>query len=696
MFNKIMEKVQRFGGAMYTPVLLLTFAGIMVGISTVFQTTVVMGPIAEAGTNWQLFWATIKQGTNALMSQLPMIFLLGLPIGLAKKENARCCLEAFVTYMTFNYFIFGILSGWGPALGVDFTANVGGTSGLALIGSVKTLDTGVLGALTISGITIWIHNRYFSKSLPDWLGVFRGSSLVCVISFFIMLPVAFAFCMVWPKFQHAINGFQNFMKAAGTPGVGIYAFLEAVLIPTGLHHFIYTPFLFDAAGVEGGIRPYWAAHLSEFANLSVPLKQVFPAGGFALFGLKKVFAPMGIAMAFYTTAKPEKKKATLTRMIPVTLTAILCGITEPLEFTFLFASPVLFVVHAMLCGVLNATEYAFGLVGEFSSGLLNWIPLNWIPLWHNQSAMYIRQILIGLCFTVVWFVVFRTLILKFNFKTPGREDSDEIKLITKKEYKALKNSSGAVAMPQLTVEQEKAAAFLIGLGGADNITEVNNCATRLRVSVKDKNVIKDDNYFKAHGAHGVVRKNTALQVIVGLSVPQVRSVFEDYMKEGIPPQAMSAVEGQGETRKMVAAQTGKAVKLEEVPDQVFSQKMLGEGIAVIPSDNVVKSPVKGEIIMIPDTLHAYGIRTEDGVELIVHIGLDTVNLQGKGFTPQVKVGDQVEAGTPLCIVDKSMISDPQKPLYTPVIITNMSIVKNLTIHTGDVKAGETCVIEYEL
>ncbi|MDD3251417.1 MAG: PTS glucose transporter subunit IIA [Lachnospiraceae bacterium] len=147
---------------------------------------------------------------------------------------------------------------------------------------------------------------------------------------------------------------------------------------------------------------------------------------------------------------------------------------------------------------------------------------------------------------------------------------------------------------------------------------------------------------------------------------------------------------------MVAAQTGKAVKLEEVPDQVFSQKMLGEGIAVIPSDNVVKSPVKGEIIMIPDTLHAYGIRTEDGVELIVHIGLDTVNLQGKGFTPQVKVGDQVEAGTPLCIVDKSMISDPQKPLYTPVIITNMSIVKNLTIHTGDVKAGETCVIEYEL
>ena len=694
MSSKIMEKVQRFGGAMYTPVLLLTFAGIMVGISTVFQTTVVMGPIAEQGTNWQLFWATIKSGTNALMQQLPLLFLLGLPIGLAKKENARCCLEAFVTYMTFNYFINGILSGWGGLLGVDFAVNVGGTSGLALIGSVKTLDTGVLGALIISGVTIWIHNRYFEKSLPDWLGVFRGSSLVCVISFFMMLPIALVFCLVWPQFQHAINGFQSFMRAAGNVGVGIYAFLEAVLIPTGLHHFIYTPFLFDSAAVEGGIRAYWAEHLTEFASLSVPLKEVFSAGGFSLFGMKKVFAPAGIALAFYTTAKPEKKKATLTRMIPVTLTAMLCGITEPLEFTFLFASPILFVVHAFLCGCMNAVAYGFGVVGEFSSGLLNWIPLNWIPLGHYQWPMYVKQMVIGLCFTVIWFVVFRTLILKFNFKTPGREDSDEIKLISKKEYKALKSSSGSVAMTPMTVEQEKAAAFLLGLGGADNITEVNNCATRLRVSVKEKMLVMDDNYFKAHGAHGVVRNNTAFQIIVGLSVPQVRSVFEEYMQSGIPAQAQTRM-GM-ETGRVMAAQTGKAIALEQVPDQMFSKKMLGDGVAVIPSDNMVVSPVKGTVIMTADTKHAYGIRSEDGLELIVHIGLDTVNLGGEGFEALVKAGDQVEVGTPLCRVAQSLAADPEKPLYTPVIITNMDKVKNLTVFTGDVTAGQTSVLEYEL
>lgn len=696
MLNKMMEKVQRFGGAMYTPVLLLTFAGIMVGIATVFQTTVVMGSIAEPGTNWQLFWATIKNGTNALMSQLPMLFMIGLPIGLAKKENARCCLEAFVTYMTFNYFINGILSGWGVSFGVDFAANVGGTSGLAMICSVKTLDTGVIGALIISGITVAIHNRYFDKPLPDWLGVFRGSSLICVITFFVMLPVAFLFCLIWPQFQHGINSFQNFMKAAGSAGVGIYAFLEAILIPTGLHHFIYSPFLFDAAAVEGGIRAYWAAHLSEFATLDIPLKQAFAAGGFSLFGMKKVFAPLGISLAFITTAKPEKRQATIARMIPVALTATLCGITEPLEFTFLFASPILFVVHAILCGLMNAIAYSFGVVGEFSSGLLQWIPLNWIPLGYYQWPMYVKQIVIGLCFTVVWFIAFRTLILKFNFKTPGREDSDEIRLISKKEYKALKSSTGAVAAPQLNADQEKAAAFLIGLGGADNIVEVNNCATRLRVSVKDKDKVKDDNYFKAHGAHGVVRKNTALQVIVGLSVPNVRSAFEEYMKNGIPAGVEMEVEGMVESGRIVATQNGKAVALEEVPDQVFSQKMLGDGIAVLPESNVVVSPVKGEIIMIPETKHAYGIRAEDGLELIVHIGLDTVNLNGAGFNAQVKVGDQVEPGTPICIVEASVKANVEKPLYTPIIITNMDKVKNLTLHAGTVTAGETCVMEYEL
>ena len=549
--GKAMESIQRFGGAMFTPVLLLTFPGIMVGLSTILTTQIIVGDIAAAGTNWQLFWATIKSGTNAVMSQLPMLFMLGLPIGLAKKENARAVLEAFVTYMTFNYFINGFMTGWAPMFGVDFSVEVGGTSGLAEICSVKTLDTGVIGALIISGISVYLHNRFFDTKVPDWLGVFRGSSLVCVISFVVMIPVALLFCFVWPIFQDFIQSFQGFMKSSGALGVFVYATLEAGLIPTGLHHFIYQPFLYDAAVVNGGLRAYWTEHLSEFATVTEPMINVFPEAAFSLFGMKKVFAPIGISLAFITTAKPEKRKATIARMIPVALTAMLCGITEPFEFTFLFAAPLLFGVHAVLAGLMNAVTFSVGVVGEFSSGLLNWLSLNWIPLWVNQWPMYLKQIAVGLVFSGIYFVLFHFLIIKFNFKTPGREDEDEIKLYTKKEYMERKKGGNAGA---LTEDQEKAAAFLVGLGGAENVTTVTNCATRLRVSVADLDKVQSDAFFKEFGAHGVVRNGTALQVIVGLAVPNVRSAFEDYMKSGVPANAaVSQLAAESEAEEAPAA-----------------------------------------------------------------------------------------------------------------------------------------------
>lgn len=311
------------------------------------------------------------------------------------------------------------------------------------------------------------------------------------------------------------------MLHSGSIGVGVYSFLERFLIPTGLHHFIYSPFLLDSAAVEAGIRVYWAEHLSEFTTLSGSLKDAFPAGGFSLFGMTKVFSPLGIALAFYTTAKPEKKKKVIGLLAPVTLTAMAAGITEPLEFTFLFIAPVLFLVHSILAALMNATAFAFGVVGEFSSGLINWIPLNWIPLGATQWPMYLKQVIIGLIFTGLWFINFRTLILKMDLKTPGREEDDDIKLISKKEYKELTKKEG-----NMSVSQGKATAFLEGLGGKENIKDVTNCATRLRVTVNDESLVLSDTFFKEAGAHGVVRNGKAFQVIVGLSVPQVRSDFE--------------------------------------------------------------------------------------------------------------------------------------------------------------------------
>lgn len=506
---------------MFTPALLFAFSGIIVGLCTLFQSEPIMGSIAAPDTLWYQCWFVIKEGAWTLFRQVPLLFVVALPVGLAKKQTARCCMEAIVLYITFNYFLAAILTNWGAMVGVDFSIAAGSGTGLTSIASIKTLDTGMIGALVISGIVVFIHDKYFDTELPEWLGIFKGSSFVCAIGFGVMLICAIIFAIVWPQIQHLISAMQTFFVSSGTIGVFCYSFLERILIPTGLHHFIYMPFTYDSIVVEGGIKAAWALQLPELANSTAPLKQLFPAAGYTLFGSTKVFSPLGIAAAFYTTAKPEKKKTVLGLMIPVTLTAMVAGITEPIEFTFLFIAPILFGVHSLLAGLLNAISFQFGVVGEFSSGLINWAALNWIPLGANHWKTYVVQIIIGLIFTVIWFVVFRTLILKLDLKTPGREDdNEEVKLYSKAEYKEKQAAGGK------SVHAQKAEHFLEALGGKDNIESVTNCATRLRVTVKDPATIAPLNTFKAIGAHGLVSKGKAVQVIVGLSVPQVREEFE--------------------------------------------------------------------------------------------------------------------------------------------------------------------------
>ena len=517
----MMQKIQRFGGAMFTPVLLFAFSGIMVGMAILFKNPDIVGSIASEGSMWLNFWILIEEGAWTVFRQLPLLFVVGLPIGLAKKQQARACMEALVVYLTFNYFLSAILNMYGPTFGVDFAKEVGGTSGLALIAGIKTLDMGMIGAILISGIVVYLHNKFFDVELPEFLGTFRGSSFVVMISFFVMIPVAIIVAFIWPKIQDVIGSMQVFFTSSGVVGVWAYTFLERILIPTGLHHFIYSPFVFDSAVVQGGINVYWATHLGEFANSTESLKELFPAGGFALHGLSKVFGCTGIALAIYSTAKSNKKKLVAGLLIPATLTAVVAGITEPLEFTFLFIAPVLFVVHAILAATLSAVSFALGLSGNFGSGLIEWVALNWIPLFPNHWKVYVMQIIIGLIFTVIYFVVFRFLILKFNFKTPGREDdTEEVKLYTKKDYKDKKSGDKA------TIHREKAENFLSCLGGADNIVDVANCATRLRISVNDETLLASEAEFKSVGALGLVKNGKAIQVIVGLTVPTVRDEFE--------------------------------------------------------------------------------------------------------------------------------------------------------------------------
>lgn len=524
------SQIQRFGGAMFTPVLLFPFAGIVVGIAIMLSNPMFVGESLTAPESlFAQIVHIIGEGGWTVFRNMPLIFAIGLPIGLAKQAQGRACMAVLVSFLTWNYLINAMGVTWGHFFSVDFAQDPIAGSGLTLIAGIKTLDTSIIGAMVISGTVTAIHNRYFDKSLPACLGIFQGSSFVVILAFLAMIPLAWLTLFGWPKVQGGIESLQVFLRGAGALGVWIYTFLERILIITGLHHFIYGPFIFGPAVVDGGIQMYWAQHLQEFSQSTEPLKKLFPEGGFALHGNAKIFGSVGIALAFWFTSTPENRTKVAGLLIPATLTAVLVGITEPLEFTFLFISPLLFVIHALLAATMATLMYMCGVVGNMGGGLLDqFLPQNWIPMFHNHRSMMFTQIGIGLSFTVIYFVVFRALILRLRLKTPGREEG-EIKLYSKADYQAARAQTSVTVAP--VAQRCQASGFLQALGGSANIETLNNCATRLRIELVDMAVCQADDAFKALGAHGVVRRGKGIQIIVGLHVPKVRDQMETLMKE---------------------------------------------------------------------------------------------------------------------------------------------------------------------
>ncbi|MDK2818994.1 MAG: alpha-glucoside-specific PTS transporter subunit IIBC [Spirochaetota bacterium] len=520
------EAMQQFGAAMFVPVLLFSFSGLVVGLTIVFKDQNIVGSIAHPDGFFYKILSIIEEGAWMVFRNMPLLFCLGIPIGLSKIAPERAVLATLATYLSFNYFISAILSIWGTNFGVDFSQDAGGISGLAMIAGIKTLDTSIFGGILIGALVTNIHNKYYEYRLPDYLGVFQGTTLVYMIGFFVTLPIAFLTVLIWPKVQMGINSMQTMLASSGAIGVWIYTFLERILIPTGLHHFIYGPFIFGPAVVPNGIEPTWFQNVHEFANSGLSLKEQFPGGGFSLHGNSKVFGSIGIALALYATAKPENKKKVLALLIPATLTAAVVGITEPLEFTFLFVAPILFLIHSLLAATLAMCLYMAGVVGNMGAGLLQFITANWLFTFRNHGELIIIQLVIGSIFVCIWFVVFRFIILKWNLKTPGREDDKKtIKLYTKQDVENKKKASSQLSFA------DQAIIFLDALGGAENIETVTNCATRLRVVVKNMLKVQELPAFQEGKAHGLMKKGNSIQVIVGLSVPQIRTQFEELLKK---------------------------------------------------------------------------------------------------------------------------------------------------------------------
>ena len=541
----MMQKFQKFGAAMFVPVLLFSFAGIVVALGSLFNNQAVFGSLANPGTTWYSIWDTISAGGWTVFKQEALLFVVGLPIGLANKSRGRAAMEAVITYMTYNYFVGAILSHWGASFGIPNFDKIqivenSTNHGLTEIAGIKTLDTSIIGALVVAGIVIWLHNHYFDKKLPEWLGTFQGSTYVYILGFFLMIPLALITCWGWPKVQLGITGMQHFITNSGVIGVWIYNFLNRILIPTGLHHLVYIPFQYGPAVVAGGLQPYWLKHLTKFALSTRPLKQLAPEMGFQLWGNEKVFLAPVICLAFYATAKKNKKKQTSALLIPAALTSFFAGITEPIDFTYLFAAPVLWIIYSLLSATMNTIMFSFGVVGNFIFGSIDMAAENWIPLWANHWQTFLVQFTIGIIFAILTFFIFKFMIVKFDYATPGREKDDEdVHLLNKKEYQAKKESTaGATTTAQLSKKEketdpyvERATAFLDLLGGSSNIKELSSCATRLRVIVADPNKMGSDAQFKAAKAVNVVHHGKAIQVIVGLDVAQVLEAMQELRKQ---------------------------------------------------------------------------------------------------------------------------------------------------------------------
>ena len=528
---------------MFAPAMLFSISGLMVGISALATTVDIVGDMATYGTPWYIFWSIVQRGSWTVFKRLPLLFAIALPIGLAQKQPARCCLEAMVAYFAYCFFLSEIIKLSGDNLGLKYPASLTPASGITVIDGIKTLDTGIIGPLAVSTIVVAIHDRFYDAKVPDWLGTFSGSSLVYLISFFAVLGLAIVSAAVVPLAYDVTETLRNALTGVGTLGVGVFVFLERALEPIGLHHLLYMPIYYDNLVVNEGIYATWTNLLPILSHSTRPLNELAPWSGFTATGWVKLFGLPAIAAAFYSTAKPERRAGLKVILLPAIVASVVCGVTEPLEFLFMFTHPGLFLLYAVLSSCLAMTMNFFGIVGIFSGGLMEMAAFNFIPLMRTHAGAYLLALGIGLAFSVIYFLIYRGLILAFDLKTPGREDHVANRAaatrLTGRDAALEHTGKDDAASSQSNQDHLLAEQVVALLGGVSNIVGATNCATRLRVEVVDPSIVADNAAFVAAGAKGLIVTGKTAQVIIGVSVSRIKAHFDQIM--GLEPGSGPAV-----------------------------------------------------------------------------------------------------------------------------------------------------------
>lgn len=532
----MLQKIQRFGGAMFAPAMLFSISGLMVGVSALATSADIVGDLAVYGTPWYVFWTIIQRGSWTVFKRLPLLFAVALPIGLAQKQPARCCLEALVAYFAYCFFLSEIIKLSGDNLGLKYPSSLTSASGITIIDGIKTLGTGIIGPLAVSATVVAIHDRFYDVKVPEWLGTFSGSSLVYLISFFAVFALAAISAAIVPSVYAVTETLRHALAGVGPFGVGIFVLLERALEPMGLHHLLYMPIYYDNLVINDGIYATWSSLLPILSHSTRPLNELAPWAGFTATGWVKLFGLPAIAAAFYSTAKPERRAGLRAILVPAIIASVVCGVTEPLEFLFMFTHPGLFFLYAVLSSCLATTMNLFGIVGIFSGGLMEMAAFNFIPLMRTHAGSYLLALGIGLAFSLIFFVSFRALILIYDLKTPGREDHvanrAAIDHLTGSGF-AKEQSPNDEVNSRSDQDHVLAERVIQLLGGVGNIVGATNCATRLRVEVADPSIVADNAAFVAAGAKGLIITGKTAQVIIGISVPRVKEHFDQIM--GLEP-----------------------------------------------------------------------------------------------------------------------------------------------------------------
>lgn len=712
MKDKIFGVLQRVGRSFMLPIAILPVAGLLLGIGSSFtnETTIAtygLGKVLGDGTMLHALLVIMSKVGSAVFDNLPLIFAVGVAIGMAKKEKEVAALSAVIAYFVMNTAINAMLVVNGRILEDGQIANDVLEGTIASACGIQTLQMGVFGGIIVGLGVAALHNRFYKIVMPNALSFFGGTRFVPIISTVVYMFVGILLYFIWPVVQNGIFALGGLVTGSGYLGTLIFGLVKRALIPFGLHHVFYMPFWQTAVGgtmevagqtIQGGQNIFFA-QLADSANISH-----FSADATRYFSGEFIFMIFGLpgaALAMYRCAKPEKKRAAGGLLLSASLTCMLTGITEPIEFSFLFVAPALFVVQVILAGsaymIAHMLNIAVGLT--FSGGFLDFFLFG--ILQGNEKTSWLMVIPVGIIYFFLYYFVFTFLIKKFDFKTPGREEDDtETKLFTRADVNARnakKNFSG---------ETEKvdsvSAVITRGLGGKKNISDVDCCATRLRCTVVHTELVNDA-LLKSTGASGVVHKGNGVQVIYGPHVTVIKSNLEDYLEtapneEYTGDDIQETVEdelhekGKGKVAKSIVISSpmqGTAADLGTTPDEAFAGRMMGDGAAVTPKDAVVRAPEDGEVSFVFETKHAIGFLTDTGISLLIHIGIDTVKLNGKGFEVLVENGQKLKKGEPMIKMDLEYLKEHAPSITSPVLCTELENNQKIRLlKEGEIQSGE--------